>query len=642
MTVRHLDTGDETYFQGSKVHRFLKRVVRYAKRVIPLALLDTVMMVAGYEAAYAVRNVTATINFGPGVVFFAYALIVTLVCMFVFGCYQRIWQRTSGHEVTVIIQAAGVALIIILITDMFFATRPLPLSVVLVGHALSLIGFVAVRYRSRLISGFSWRWNAVWHGKLPESKTRVLIVGAGDAGQVTAWRLKHRSPNGWPAFDVVGFVDDDLNKRGMYVEGVQVLGGRSDIPELTESRSVDLIVVAIHNISGNDIREILNYCEQTKARIKIVPDVFAVIGEKLGVPLLRDIQPEDLLGRQPVGRYEAIDITPVMGKQVLVTGAAGSIGSELCRQLMGFDPSQIILLDNNESGLHDLVTELKTKETSAMLSPVLADVTCQSSLNRVFDEFRPQIVFHAAAYKHVPMMERYPNEAIRVNVGGTWLLAQMAREYDVERFVLISTDKAVNPNGVMGASKRICELIMHALAKRNERQTMFTSVRFGNVLGSRGSVVPTFARQIHAGGPVTVTDKEMTRYFMTIPEAANLVIHAACLTEGDDLFMLRMGEVVRIVELAERMIRLRGLRPYEDIPIEFTGTRPGEKLHEELHENTESQTPTLHPDIIQLMSYSNGWQIGVFFDQLNQLLDTDFEDADHALKRLCAIINDSR
>lgn len=604
-------------------------------RLTPLFAADLVILVASYALAFSVRTLNAPLDFGRSGRFFLFSLLTVHLCLYLFGAYNRIWSRTSGHDVVVILKAMTAATLFLAIVDYALRPRPLPLSVGIVAHALATTGFVAVRYRSRLLSGLEWRWRAVWHHDFPLPDTRILIVGAGDAGQTTAWRLKHRSPD--RDYVVVGFVDDDPQKQRMFIEGCRVLGTRHDIPRLAEEHKVDLIIVALHNISGQDFRDILNYCERTKARIKIVPDVFALINDPKGVPLLRDLQPEDLLGRQPVRWHSAVDAAAISHKVVLVTGAAGSIGSELCRQMLTYDPVRLIMLDNNESGLHDLFTELRAKHPQADIVMALADITDSKALRRVFGSHRPQVVFHAAAYKHVPMLELYPEESIRVNVGGTLRVAYLAREHEVERFVLISTDKAVNPTSVMGASKRVCELIMHALS-HTYCPMRFTAVRFGNVLGSRGSVVPIFNRQIDLGGPVTVTDKDMTRYFMTIPEAVNLVIHAACLTSGDDLYMLQMGEVVRIVELAERMIRMRGLRPYLDIPIQFTGARPGEKLHEELHTEDEDTLPTLHPEIVQLAARRNGLEPDSFLARVEYLLERGFGDGSSALEQLRDLI----
>lgn len=574
----------------------LRRLLGQIRRAVPLALLDTMILLLAYFAVYSVRTMSALDELGrQGVQVMALAVAVMVLSLFVAGGYNRLWSRTSGHDVTVLVSGVVLASLVLIPIDFFWRPRPVPLSVIIVGNGMALMGFVAVRYRSRLISGLSWRWRAVWHQEFPEQSTRVLIVGAGDSGQTTAWRLKHRAPDHEHRYNVVGYVDDDPDKLHMYIEGCQVLGTCADIPDLIEKHAVELIVIAIHNISGTDFRAVLIQCEKTNARIKLVPDLFAQMDAKAGVPVLRDIRTEDLLGRQSVGWHAAVDAGPVSGKVVLVTGAAGSIGSELCRQLLCYQPVRLIMLDNNESGLHDLVTELSNVRSRAVLVPYLADVTQRPALSRLFAQYRPQVIFHSAAYKHVPMLQYYPAEAVRVNVGGTQQVSGLARDYGAERFVLISTDKAVNPTNIMGASKRLCELLMHSLAQQPGNRTLFTSVRFGNVLGSRGSVVPTFSRQIDLGGPVTVTDRKMMRYFMTIPEAVNLVIHAACMTKGDDLFMLQMGEEVCIIELAERMIRLRGLRPYTDIPIVITGTRPGEKLREELRAEFETMLPTVHP-----------------------------------------------
>lgn len=610
---------------------------RRLRRVMMSAFVDVLVMWFAYTTAFSVRTVTVGLldYYRTRVAFIILAAGIMVIMMYIFGVYHRIWSQTSGHGVTLIINAGVVATIVLVGANAVIRPRPLPVSVILLGNALALNGFVVVRYRARLVEGLLWRWNAIWKNEFPEPKNRVLIIGAGEAGQALAWRLKHRFPAN--NYRIVGFVDDNGDKHGMYVEGCPVLGASSDIPALTETHNVTLLVVAIHNISGPRFRTILEYCEQTKALIKVVPDVFALMNSNQNTPLLRDVKAEDFLGRSPIGRHAGIDLGSVTNKVLLVTGAAGSIGSELSRQLVLYNPVALVLVDNNESGLHDLVTELNTISPQSRLVPVLADITNEELMAEVFDFHRPQVIFHAAAYKHVPMLELYPEQAIRVNVGGTRIVAELALDYGAERFVLISTDKAVNPSSVMGASKRMCELLMHALSQQSNGRTLYTSVRFGNVLGSRGSVVPTFTRQIEAGGPVTVTHRDMTRYFLTIPEAVNLVIHAACLTEGNDLFMLKMGEVVRIVELAERMIRMRGLRPYKDIDIQFTGVRPGEKLHEQLATDNEEVRETLHPNIVELVSQKDGFQSNAFMQRLEGLLSNGLSSEVDTLHQLLDI-----
>ncbi|MFN8565071.1 MAG: nucleoside-diphosphate sugar epimerase/dehydratase [Anaerolineae bacterium] len=529
--------------------------------------------------------------------------------------------------------ATGIDLLVVLALP----NAPLPLPVVLVGNLLALFGFVAFRYRSRLASSLLWRWKAVVLREFPKLRTRVLIIGAGESGQTLAWRLKHRFSNG--NYQVVGFIDDDPDKQNMYVEGCRVIGTRKDIVRLAEALNVDIIVVAVHNITGRDFRDVLTACENTSALIKVVPHLeAALINTKESASLLRDVQAEDLIGRSPVSRHEGVDLSAVMNKVILITGAAGSIGSELCRQIMQYNPTKAILLDNNESGLHDLVTELRARHPEVDFEPALVDIWSRSSLRALYERHHPQIVFHAAAYKHVPMLELYPLEALRVNIGGTRNVAELARDFHVERFVLISTDKAVNPTSIMGASKRICELLLLGLAQRPDCRTLFSSVRFGNVLGSRGSVVPTFNRQIDNGGPVTVTHQDMTRYFMSIPEAVNLIIHAACLTQGNDIFVLRMGEDVRIVELAERMIRLRGLRPYKDIEIQFTGIRPGEKMHEDLFHSEEQPVETIHPNILKVDNGSEDVNWGAFWAGVDQLTRESIDSQTNVLGRLLELI----
>jgi len=611
---------------------------KHWKFIASAAVTDVITLSAAFTIALAARAVTTTLDYINGLLFVLSIVPIYLIALYASGVYHRLWSRTSGHEVTIIFKAIILAFVPVIWIDLLFSPRPLPLSVILLGNILALGGFVAVRYRSRLISGLSWRWRAIWRGQFPKPQTSVLIIGAGDAGQSLAWRLKHHAPT--QSYAIVGFVDDDPSKQGLYVEGCRVLGSHTQIPRLVGLHNVDLIIVAIHNITGQKFREILTYCEATNARIQVIPDLFSIISSKSPSFILRDVRPEDLIGRNPITHHDGLDKKPLLEKVILVTGAAGSIGSELCRQISAYSPAEVILLDNNESGLHDLVIELKSQFPETSFTPVLADISVLSSLHLAFEHHSPQVIFHAAAYKHVPLLQSHPMEALRVNIQGLRNLAELAGQNGVERFVFISTDKAVHPSSVMGASKRIGELYLHSLSQERKYATLYASVRFGNVLGSRGSVVPIFNQQIDNGGPVTVTHPDMTRYFMSIAEAANLVIQATCMTKGDDIFLLRMGEVVRIVELAERMIRMRGLRPYVDIEIRFTGIRDGEKMHEELFDGDETPTETIHPHIIELKNGRNRFDVSLFREHLDRLMRDNLNG--DGLNRLLEVVQNGQ
>jgi len=609
--------------------------IRSWRVVLGWALIDACVIVLAYTAAFAARALAAPLHYLDTLPFISFATLITLVMLYLAGVYQRMWSYTSGHQITVIIKGFFFATLLVLVADLWLYDRPLPLSVVLLGNVLALGGVVTVRYRSRLLRGLAWRWRVVWRLDMPERATRILIVGAARPGQILALRLREQSLAG--RYHVVGFVDNNSATQKMYVEGAPVLGTYTDIPRLVGALAVDLIVISEQNIQGQEFRQIFQYCQQTGARIQAMPDLLSLMEKPPNAVLLRDIQLEDFIGRHSLSYHASVDLTPLRKRVVMITGAAGSIGSELAQQIFSVNPTKIILLENNESALHDLHTILSTKFPQHTIVPVLVDVTHRAALAAVFREHQIQVVFHTAAYKHVPMLERFPDEALRVNVGGTYNLAQLARDFGVQRFVLISTDKAVNPSSVMGASKRICELLVHALGAQTDHNTRFAVVRFGNVLNSRGSVVPTFERQIENGGPVTVTHPDMTRFFMSIPEAVNLLIHAACLTRGNDTFILRMGEEVRIVEIAERMIRMRGLRPYQDIEIKFTGMRPGEKLYEELYTSQEEISETVHPHVYKVKSQQVVSQTDEFLAAVCELLANGINPQQDARQQLLAL-----
>ena len=421
---------------------------------------------------------------------------------------------------------------------------------------------------------------------------RTIIIGAGEAGSLLLKEIRRQRA---AEYRVVGFVDDDRGKQGMLLHRVPVLGGIDHLRALVRKHKIEEIIVAIPSAQGKMLKRIVASCDKTKINVKTLPGISDIIEGKVTVSQIKNVDIEDLLGRDPVVLDEKGISSYLTGKRVLVTGAAGSIGSEICRQVARYNPSKVILFDNAETPLFFVERELGASFPDVPMVPVVADVRNRTRVEMVFDEFMPQVVFHAAAYKHVPMMEYNPVEAVTNNIVGTRKLADAAHRFKVDNFVMISTDKAVNPTNVMGASKRAAEIYVQSLAAKS--LTRFTTVRFGNVLGSNGSVIPIFKEQIANGGPVTVTDRDVIRYFMTIPEATQLVLQAGCIGNGGEIFVLDMGEPVRILDLAEELIRLSGLTPYEDIDIVFTGLRPGEKLFEELLGEGEGIKPTSHAKI---------------------------------------------
>ena len=429
-----------------------------------------------------------------------------------------------------------------------------------------------------------------------DDRVRTLVVGAGSAGTMAATEMAARPEHGYV---VVGFLDDDVEKQGQTVAGAPVLGTIADLMELAGKHEVQEVVIAIPSASGRTIREVVTLCEEAGLSFKIVPGVWEIILGDVEISQIRELRLEDLLGRETV-TLDANKMTSyIEGRVVLITGAGGSIGSELARLVAGFRPSKILLMGRGENSVFEIDRELAIDHPDVARVPVIGSVANDVALDRLFSEHRPEIVFHAAAHKHVHLMEYYPEEAISNNVTGTRKLIETAARYGVDRLVMLSTDKAVRPRGVMGASKRLAELAM--LSKTAEGcRTKLIAVRFGNVLGSRGSVVPMFRQQVRLGGPVTVTHPDVTRYFMTIREAAMLVLEAGFAGQGGEIFVLDMGDPIRIAELAEHVIRLSGLEPGTDIAIEYCGLRPGEKLHEELWSASESLTRTEYKKILVL------------------------------------------
>lgn len=597
------------------------------------AAIDMLVVIASYSVVFITRTIADTSNFVDSLPYIFASAGITSLFLFLSGTYRRIWNLSSGYEIRVLILPNVIVVVLMTIISVLQRPRPLPLSVIWLGSAFSLMMFATMRYRSRLFKGLHWRWQFLWHGSLPETKRRqirVLIVGAGKSAQLFMRHSQDLERESAP-FAVVGFVDDDPYKQNRLIDGKPVLGKIEVIPQIVQEHHIDLLVLAIHNITAPGFRRIVDICQKSEAQVKVLPDMFGAFTKPSKPAQLRDIHIEDLIGRVSVPPESGIDLGPIRQKVILVTGAAGSIGSELCRQVMACNPTLLLLLDNNESGLFDIENELHQSHPGLSLKPILCDVTDRDTLDKVFRQHRPQVVFHAAAYKHVPLLESHPREAVRNNIGSTLNLATLAQTYGAERFVLISSDKAVNSTNVMGATKFICERVVYALAETQQaKKTLMAIVRFGNVLGSRGSVVPLFEKQIAAGGPITVTDPKMTRYFMSISEAAHLVIQAACMTTGKNLYILEMGEQVHIVELAEHMIRLHGLRPYKDIEITFTGLRPGETMGESLMIDGERRQKTAHPHISVI--HSPQVDTLLFLEKAETLLASCLHDEPENLK----------
>jgi len=509
--------------------------------------------------------------------------VVNLSFMIFFKLYNRIWQYASIGELFAILSANSCSVIVIYTIIMAFQLPGLPRSVYVMGWAAVNLFIGASR--------LWWRLFRDYHLKANHTGQRVLVVGAGDAGALVVREIQSNPDLG---LEAVAFVDDDPFKRDKIMFGLQVRGSRFEIPSLVEDLQVDEIIIAMPSIGGKVVREIVDICKQTSVSLKILPNIYRSSNGAV-ISHLRKIQMEDLLGREAV----EIDLMQVSGyiknKTVLVTGGGGSIGSELCRQIASFKPRLLVILDFCENNLFDIENELIDLKFETSIAVELLDVKHRDNLEAAFKRYKPQVIFHAAAYKHVPIMERHPEEAIYNNVLGTRNVADMSNKYGAETFILISTDKAVNPTSIMGATKRMAELIVKDINRSSS--TRFAAVRFGNVLGSRGSVIPTFKKQIERGGPVTVTHPEMKRYFMTIPEAVELVIQAGAMAKGGEVFVLDMGEPVKISDMARDLIKLYGYEPGRDIQIKFTGIRPGEKLYEELFSGREEMAATVHERI---------------------------------------------
>ena len=556
-----------------------------------LLLLDFSLIIFSYFLSYIFRFYLENMSFLEVMTYFKgnfnkiiLAAVIYIIVMAICKQYNSIWSLAGVSELSNGIIAITIAYLINVVSSLA-STNRIPMMVT----TLSAIFIMAFCNGLRL----GWRIlrRAIIFSTAIKNKDfkKVLVIGAGAAGALVVGELGRR-----PELKkrVVGLIDDDKQKLGTYIDGVRVLGNRHDMKQIVKEKDVEEIIIAIASLEKKILKELINECKDLKVKVKIMPGLNEIIDGKFSVESIRDVDVNDLLGREAVKLDYSGIADYLQEKIVLVTGGGGSIGSELCRQIVRFNPKQLIIFDIYENNAYEIQMELKRNYPELNLVTLIGSVRDKARLEHVFNKYRPNVVFHAAAHKHVPLMEDSPCEAIKNNVAGTLNVAEVSSKYKVERFVLISTDKAVNPTNVMGASKRLCEMIIQAINK--ESNTDFVAVRFGNVLGSNGSVVPLFKKQIAKGGPVTLTHKKITRFFMTIPEAAQLVLQAGVYAKGGEIFVLDMGEPVKIYDLAENLIKLSGFEPNKDIKIEVTGLRPGEKLYEELLMDEEGLKNTAH------------------------------------------------
>ena len=547
--------------------------------IIGVALISLLIRFDGYITPHYMHQMVDAL---PIMVI---SYIVMLLSMHL---YTRIWRYAGMREMVAVLIATtlGAGLFY---TGMYVFDKSLPRSIYLISWILStgvigigrmVLHYIAMRYGGKQSTD--------------ADMVNTLIIGAGDAGATIAREIERYHKR---SRKVIGFIDDDESKFNRLMGGVRILGNRHDIPSIVKENKVKEIIIAMPSVTRNEIRNIMEICSPLKCKVNTLPGMYQLLDDEVLVSHLHPVSIEDLLERDEVRLDMDIVEHYIRDKVVLVTGAGGSIGSEICRQIMRVGPKQLLLLGHGENSIYLINQELKNIYKDGPIIPIIADIRDKQQLDQIFTQYKPQVVFHAAAHKHVPLMEIQPMAAVLNNIYGTRNVADVAGRHGVERFVMISTDKAVNPTSVMGATKRVAEKVI--ISMNDTYDTKYITVRFGNVLGSRGSVIPLFKKQIEAGGPVTVTDPEMTRYFMTIPEASQLVLQAGAMGKGGEVFLLDMGEPVKIIDLARNMIRLSGLEPDKDIHIKITGLRPGEKKYEELLTSEEGTNRTNHTKIFE-------------------------------------------
>ena len=594
---------------------------QYTKKILLLEFLDGIIVVFSVFLGLWVR-----FEFSIGSIpqqyksallyFLPIVVIATYIVYYFMRLYRSVWRFASLTEALRIVESYLILLFVYFGT-LFIPAARLPVSTVFVSYIVSMFGCFALRFGYRL---------ALFVFVKPENSKEtenVLIIGGGQAAREI---IRDIHVGGHSEYKICGIVDDRKVKWGRDLEGIQIIGGREMIPELVEDYHIDRIIFAITNISSKERANILNICKDTGCKLQIVPALYQLYSGVVTVSKLRDVELEDLLGRDEIHVNNEEIFASLSGKTIMVTGAGGSIGSELSRQIAASSPYRLVLFDIYENTTYDIQMELIRKYPELNLITLIGDMTDQERVRNILEEYKPDIIYHAAAHKHVPLMEDSPNEAIKNNVFGTYILASEAAKYGVKKFLLISTDKAVNPTNIMGASKRLCEMVIQMMS-REYPDTNYMAVRFGNVLGSHGSVIPLFKKQIAEGGPVTVTHKDIIRYFMTIPEAVSLVLQAGYYASGGEIFVLDMGKPVRIDDLARNLIRLSGFQPDIDIKIVYTGLRPGEKLYEELLMDEEGLSKTENEMIYIVHPIS--MDDDKFREQLAMLKEASYRNADN-------------
>ena len=582
----------------SYLTRFLDRIRRHWLSAGTQTMLDLTVLVGALGLSYLLRfDFQIPRNYlHHMVVQLPFVVLLQFVALSIVGGRNFIWRYAGIAHIKLFIygaltSTAVIGLMRLLLPDSYQAWR-VPLSINFMDSALAFGGTFGLRILRRSVYEYQKR-RGQWMGSSRSKQQAVLLIGAGQAGVLAANEIKGR---GDLNLDIKGFVDDDPAKLGRaVVQRHKVVGTTRDLPRLVQRLEIDHVVITISEASRQDIKRIVKICEEIPIKVKIIAGLYEMIGGRVQISSIRDVQIEDLLGREPVQLDVDSISRELAGKTVMVTGAGGSIGSELARQVIRFSPAKLLLVERAEFALFHIERSLRDLDAAGSIVPLVADVGDVSRMRSIFEKYLPQVVIHAAAHKHVPLMETNPTEAVQNNVLNTRFLCELSAEFRAEAFVLVSTDKAVRPTSVMGASKRIAELVVQDTGRHCA--TRVVAVRFGNVIGSNGSAVPIFQEQIRKGGPLTITDRRMQRYFMTIPEAAQLVLQASAIGKGGEVFILHMGEPVRILELAEALISLSGLKPHVDIEIVETGIRPGEKLYEELTFESEATQPTSHPKI---------------------------------------------